>query len=172
MNDREAHEFYKDPANLAITGPGHRRVDGPVVSVRLPQEMADGVAAEAARTHTTVSAVVRRALQPVLERALALWLDEHRDDPDMWEAVSARSVSPRKLASQFSVRVEGDEMWAVVEAARRHGMTVSAFMRAATRAYADEDKVLPARTFSCQHMSIGNVQSASCGICGSLQAVA
>ena len=28
------------------------------------------------------------------------------------------------------------------------------------------------RTFACQHMSIGNVASASCGICGPLQAVA
>ena len=105
-----------------------------------------------------------------------------------------RRKGPRKTA-MVAVRFDP----AVIDAARRlaegSGMTVSSWIRTLVAAEigrpaerpqglipgsgrTGKPKTLgsalsgPARTFSCPHLSIGNVTSASCGQCGSLKAAA
>ena len=65
MNEAEAHEFYKDPDHLAVTGPGEayrrtgRRLSA-TVPVRFPPAVIDAVKLLADRDGVTVSSWIRR----------------------------------------------------------------------------------------------------------------
>ena len=136
MDDREAHEFYKDPAHLAIAGPA-RKHQSPaktaMVAVRFDPAVIEAVMRLTEGTGTTVSSWIRAAVQREEYRQRVKWLDEHSHE---LEAVpgSGRACAPRSVPSSLDLGAP--------------------------------------RTFSCQHMSIGGVQGASCGICGPLPAAA
>jgi predicted DNA binding CopG/RHH family protein len=72
MDLEQAHEFYKDPANLVPAGPGHRpkrpaAMSG-MVPVRFPQEMIVAVKRFATQDGVTVSTWIRRLVAKEIER--------------------------------------------------------------------------------------------------------
>ena len=133
MNDREAYEFYADPANLAPAGPARKRVGRRLTSmssVRFTPEVIEQVKQLATAEDVTVGAWIRAAVARESERKRRTWLDEHCGELEVVPG-SGRAVAPRAIPSSLSQRP---------------------------------------RTFSCPHLSIGNVVSASCVTCGPLAA--
>lgn len=115
MDDAEAYEFYADPANRVMTGPGRKRSGQRLTrmsSIRFTPEVIEQVKDLAGREGITVGAWIRRLVQ--------------------WEINAG--AAPKALGSSLPV--------------------------------------LQPRTFSCPHLSAGNVMSATCGICGPLAAAA
>lgn len=127
---------------------------------------------------------------------LAARIEAVRDHPDAWgEPAPSTRRKPkserRRRAVMVSVRFTPAEFGAMSKAAA--GGTLSGFIREAALAAASRPQDLiegsaragrpkalrssltlarPGRTFSCPHLSIGNVESASCGQCGPLSAAA
>ena len=99
MNDAEAHEFYADPANLAIAGPG-RKPKGPTLSsmipVRFSPQVIETVKGFASAEGMTVSSWIRRAVQRELDR-------QKRERPTGLIPGSARLMPPRALRSSLTV---------------------------------------------------------------------
>ena len=143
MNDQEAHEFYKDPEHLRITGPARKPSRPPktaMVAVRFDPATIAAVKRLTDGTGQTVSAWIRDAVRREESRQRVKWLDEHRHEREVGPG-SGRMAEPRALRSSLT-------------AGTRTGVTGTG------------------RTFSCQHMSISNVESAACGICGPLREAA
>jgi predicted DNA binding CopG/RHH family protein len=71
MDDQEALDFYRDPANLEPAGPSFER-KGPrlssTVPVRFPQEMIAAVRRLATQDGITVSTWIRRLVASEIER--------------------------------------------------------------------------------------------------------
>ena len=135
MDDAEAYEFYADPANRVMTGPGRKRSGQRLTimsSVRFAPEVIEQVKRLTAAEGVTVGAWIRAAVAREAERKRRAWLDEHRDELEVVPG-SGRMAEPRCIPSSLSLRP---------------------------------------RTFSCPHLSVGNVTAATCGICGPLAAVA
>ena len=73
MNDREAYEFYANPANQAATGPGRERSGQRLTSmssVRFPPGVIEQVKGLADREGVTVGAWIRRAVGREIPGAL------------------------------------------------------------------------------------------------------
>ena len=139
MNDQQVYEFYAHPANLAITGPGHRRKRptlSSMTAVRFDPEVIARVKDIASSEGVTVGAWIRRAV----EREAA-------------ELAPVDVIAPDPSGVLHCVRVP------------------ARLLRDAAEAEVERQAYRP-RTFACPHMSVGNVASASCGICGPLAAVA
>ena len=136
MDDREAHEFYKDPEHLRIAGPAQSR-KRPRLSVMVPVRFDPAIIAKVKRwaemEGRTVSSWIREAVWREEERQRRRWLDAHRHELEVVPG-SGRAGAPRAIPSSLSLGAP--------------------------------------RTFICPHMSIGGVQSASCGICGPMSAAA
>jgi hypothetical protein len=140
MADAEAHEFYADPANLAIAGPGYKRKRprlSSMVPVRFSPQVIEAAKGLAAAEGMTVSSWIRRAVQRDLDR-------RKRERPTGLIPGSARLGQPKALRSSLTPVHTGP-----VTTITGNGLT-----------------------FRCAHLSVGNVDSASCGICGPLSAVA
>jgi hypothetical protein len=100
MDDREAYEFYLDPANRAVTGPARRHPKDrltKVISLRLSQSLFRRVANAAAQEGVPVGTWARKALRRELERCAR----EHRP----YEVIegSGRLVAPRGIPSSLSL---------------------------------------------------------------------
>ena len=72
MDLEQAHEFYKDPANLVPAGPGRRpkrpaALNG-MVPVRFPQDMIAAVRRLANQDGMTVSSWIRRVVAKEIKR--------------------------------------------------------------------------------------------------------
>jgi len=136
MDDREAYEFYADPANLVPAGPARRRRRPPktaILSVRIDPARRAAIERIADAWGLDVSDWVRGALRREEYRHRVKWLDRHRGELEVVPG-SSRAGVPVAIPSSLS---------------------------------------LPsARTFACLHFSIGNVASASCGVCGPLPVAA
>ena len=120
MTDQEAYDFYADPANLAVSGPGRRRK----------------------RPTLTAMTAVRFAPEVI----------EQVKDIAFAEGITAGAWLRRLVDGELSRRRE------------------AAFVTF-TLGMISPPPGHP-RSFSCPHMSVGNVVAAGCGICGPLAAVA
>jgi hypothetical protein len=196
VNDQEAYEYYLDPEHLKPAGPARKRRGQHLTamsSVRFDPEVIETIRNIASREGVTVGSWIRRLVQREIEPAE--YAEIHVDGLDAPLSVRAQSlrdvlgammpalsatgqpinvrfglasaaISPDgvRLTTNFSItaklgtgRPEG-----IIEGSGRRG----------------EPKALPSslqlrsRTFSCPHMSIGNVTSASCEQCGPLTAAA
>ena len=141
-----------------------------VLSVRVDATTAEELRAEADRTGTSVSAVVRRGIQRVLEYTRALRMEQMHAGGDLseWEIMpdSGRRGTPRKLDMVFGVRLTSEQMHAILPAAEASGVPLSAFLREAGLRLAAAQAA--GGHASCPHMSMSRVTSAECGKCGPL----
>ena len=147
MDDREAYEFYADPAHLEIAGPRRKHPKDQltrVLSVRISPSLLNQVTAAAAAESRSAGSWVRRVLRGELQRQRAA------ERPRGLIGESGRAGQPKSLPS--SLRPSG------IRRGYGYAMTITASGRG--------------RTFSCPHMSVSNVASASCEQCGPLEAVA
>lgn len=141
--------------------------DSTVLAVRVDAQTADELRAEADRQGVSVSVLLRRGMDAVLEPARAAWLDEHGSDPGLWDETPAAVASrPRSIDSRFGVRVTGEQLRVIAPAAHAFGMQISAFMRATALTMAGAR--LAGGTASCAHLTVGSVTAASCDQCGPL----
>ena len=172
MNDREALEFCRDPAHLEPAGPALRR-KGPrktaMAAVRFDPAVIDAVKRLTEGSEMTVSSWIRKLV--AAEIAEPETVDFALDDGTVVQlpADAVRAISGRLMPLlwvQDSVTLTFGK-----PAVRPQGLIPGSGRMG-------EPKTLgsalsgPARTFSCPHLSIGNVTSASCGQCGSLKAAA
>lgn len=106
MNDQEAYDFYADPANLVISGPGHRRKRPnltSMASVRFAPEVIGEVKNIASAEGITTGAWIRRLVDGVLrDRRRMAWLDEHRHELEVVPG-SGRLVTPHALMSMLTL---------------------------------------------------------------------
>ena len=147
MNDQETHEFYNDPAHLVPAGPARKRtrpMKTAMVAVRFDPAVIAAVKRLTEGSEVTVSSWIRGAVQREEYRQRVKWLDEHRHELEVVPG-SGRAAGPRK-ALRSSL---GWQPGPTVTGSAGNGLT-----------------------FRCQHLSIGNVASASCGICGPLPVAA
>ena len=94
MDDREAHEFYANPANLRAVGSGRRRSGSRLTTmlpVRFRPEVIEAVKNIASEEGITASAWIRRAAQRALER------------PHDLVPGSGRAGTPRAVPSSLSL---------------------------------------------------------------------
>ena len=139
--------------------------DGLMLSVRVDADTAAELRGEAERAGVSVSVLLRRGIDAVLEPARAAWLDEHGSDPGLWEDIPAPEAGrPRMLDSRFGVRLNGEQLHVIGKAAEAFGMQTSAFMREAALILAAARA--GGGTACCPHLSAGAVTFASCGVCG------
>lgn len=106
MNDREAHEFYADPANRRLTGTPRKRAGQRLTSmssVRFTPEVIEQVKRLASAEGVTVGAWIRAAVARESERQRRVWLDEHRDELEVVPG-SGRACEPRRIPSSLSLR--------------------------------------------------------------------
>jgi hypothetical protein len=73
MSEEQAHEFYKDPEHLAISGPGRRRqrqrpMKTAMIPVRFTQEMIAAVKGFACQDGVTVSTWIRGVIAKEIQR--------------------------------------------------------------------------------------------------------
>ena len=142
-----------------------------VLSTRVDAETAKELRDEAGRTGTSVSAVVRRGIERVLEYTRALrWEQMHGSgDESEWAVVpdSGRRGTPRKLDIVFGVRLTAEQMHAILPAAEAAGVPLSVFLRESALRLAAAQAA--GGDASCPHMSMSAVTSAECGECGPLR---
>jgi hypothetical protein len=184
VDDREAYEFYADPANLAIGGPARKRAAPhltSMTSVRFAPDVIEAVKERAFGEGVTVGSWIRR----LVGREIA--------EPRVFELAVEGEAGPVRVPAEALERLTA----ALMPALLRHG-TLS--LRIGSPAWrhdgdalvgslpvgverpegviegsgvAGEPRAIPStlsrlRTFSCPHFSIANVTSAACVICGPL----
>lgn len=190
MDDREAYEFYADPAHREVAGPGRKRrgqqprLSG-MTSIRFTPEVIEAVKERAFGEGVTVGSWIRRLVDREIAepRVFELAIDGE-DEPvrvpaEAIERLAAALMPALLRHGSLSLRI-GSPSW-------RHdgGAVVSSLPVAVQRpagvidgsGRAGEPRALSsalsrARTFSCPHFSVGNAVSASCETCGPLDAVA
>jgi hypothetical protein len=102
MDDREAHEFCKDPEHLRITGPGRRRKMDElteVKSVRFSGRMLAQVETAAGAEGRSVGSWIRKAVSFELIRLSR----ERRERPMGLIPGSGRKGDPKALRSSLSL---------------------------------------------------------------------
>ena len=105
MNDREAYEYYLDPAHLESTGPARKHPKDELtklLSARISPSLLGQIASAAAIEGRPVSAWVRRALRSELERSGRRAL-RHRH-PEGLIPGSGRAGEPGALSSSLQMR--------------------------------------------------------------------
>ena len=106
MTDQEAYDFYADPANLAVSGPGRRRKRPTLtnmISVRFAPEVIAEVKDIASAEGVTVGAWIRRRVDAVLrDRRRMAWLDAHRHELEVVPG-SGRIGPSRSIPSSLSL---------------------------------------------------------------------
>lgn len=140
---------------------------GKVFSVRLDAETASELDWAASESGRSASRLFREGLRPVLAWIRAEWYEKHGSDAGDWGEPAPATPGPaRRLGASFGVRLEGDEIAEVAQAANACGVSISAFMRQATLALIDAQRA--GGTARCGHISISGVAGAACSICGPL----
>jgi hypothetical protein len=192
MTDDEAYEFYANPENLQITGPGRKRQGQRLTSmtaVRFAPEVIEAVKNRAFGEGVTVGSWIRRLVDREITepRVLEMTLDGE-DQPvrlpaDALNEVIAALMPMLAKHGPLDLRI-GVPQWFVGEHTATTRTTVSAGPpgrptgliegsgRMGDRRSLGTSLSGTGRTFSCPHLSIGNVTHVSCGVCGPLPAVA
>jgi len=156
MDDREAYEYYADPANQVPVGPARKHPKDQltrVLSARISPSLINQVTAAAGAEGRSVGSWVRRALRDALEQS-GWRADERRRreaaQANTAEVTGGRSIPCRAIPSSLpTLSVHRGYGYAVTLTATGYG-----------------------RTFACPHFSVGNAVSASCEQCGPLSAAA
>lgn len=86
-------------------------------------------------------------LRADIERRIAVWYEQHRDDPGLWSDDPGVKVQPRRLGAAVSVSFPADE-WDAVRQAVRDGEKLSAFIREAV-AFAVWTRTRPVPAHTC-----------------------
>jgi hypothetical protein len=189
VDDREANEFYADPANLAVSGPGRKRQGqnlASMASVRFAPEVIEAVKQRAFREGVTVGPWIRRLVKRELDRPETRTLDLDVDDgalarlpADALERLTAALTPALMRHGVLELRI-GPVAWqsdgahatssVPVSVQRPEGLIEGSGVKGEPRAMSSTlDRP---RTFSCPHFSVGNVVSASCETCGPLDVAA
>jgi len=145
--------------------PGRYR-DGDVFSIRLDAETAAELRWAVAESKTSLTDLLRRGLHPILAYIRAEWYEKHGSEDDWEEVKAVQAGTPRRLNSSFGVRLSYEQVVEIGDASRACGVTISAYLREAGLALAAAQK--EGGTARCEHMSVGRVTAASCGVCGPL----
>lgn len=185
--DREAYEYYLDPEHRELTGTPVKRNASRLTtmsSIRFAPEVIEAVKGRASEEGVTVGSWIRRLVQ----REIA--------EPEMGEIatpdgpVRVPSASMRDLVAALTpylfrhgsadLRIGPLQAWqsgavmttaAAVAVQRPSGLIEGSARKGEPKELASSPRLRP-RTFSCPHMSAGNVISVSCETCGPLQAAA
>jgi hypothetical protein len=108
MDERQAHEFYADPANQVSAGPAYRRTGrrlSATVPVRFPQALIDAVKRLADRDGVTVSSWIRRVVtREVMRRQPAAVT--MASQPVRFEASSPPSPPPATVSGHTPDQLE------------------------------------------------------------------
>ena len=158
MNDREAYEYYLDPAHLESTGPARKHPKDELtklLSARISPSLLNQVTSAAASEGCQVSAWVRRALRNELERSG--WRADERRRREAAHATTAEVTGGRAVPPGAFPHPEGLILGSG-RAGEPRALSSSLQMRS--------------RTFTCPHFSISNVTAAACKHCGPLAAAA
>lgn len=188
MDDREAYEFYADPTNRVPARPGRKRTGqnlASMTSVRFAPEVVEAVKERAFREGVTVGSWIRRLVdREIAEPRVFELAVEGEDEPvpvpaEALERLTAALMPALLRHGVLSLRI-GSPAW------RREGSAVVSSLPVAVQrpegviegsGRAGEPRALRSslgrpHTFSCPHLSVGNVASASCGTCGPLDVAA
>lgn len=147
VDDREAYEYYADPAHREAAGPPRKHPKDmltAVLNVRVSPALLSRVTARAAAEGRSAGFWVRRALW------LALMAEERPHAVPRPEGLiedAGRRGEPKALRSSLETR-------------RSYGYAATITLSG------------NGRTFTCPHFSIGNAVSASCEQCGPLVSAA
>lgn len=169
MSERDdaAAAFYANPENREAAGPPVKRAGqgliGTVASVRLSAEDAEELRWAAKESGKSASDLLRAGLGYVLPVIRADWYEKHGSEDD-WEPVTAEAGQRKELLSQFSVKLTGDQLLEIAQAAEAYGVTISAYLREAGLALAAAQR--SGGTARCGHFSMTGVISAECPECG------
>jgi hypothetical protein len=182
VDDREAHEFYADPANLAAVGPGRKRQGqnlASMASVRFAPEVIEAVRERASGEGVTVGSWIRRLVKRELDGPQARTLDLDVEGglahipAEALERLTAALMPALMRHGTLELRIgpvswQADGVHAVssapVSVNRPHGLIEGSGRSGEPRAL--RSSLDRPRTFACPHMSIGNVTFAECGECG------
>jgi hypothetical protein len=170
MDDREAHEYYADPAHLAIAGPARKHPKDQltrVLSARISPSLINQVTAAAGAEGRSVGSWVRRALRDALEHSG--WRADERRRREAALATTAEVTGGRAVPPHVIPRPDG-----LISGSGRAGEP-RAFPSGIRRGYGYAMTLTASghgRTFACPHFSVGNAVSASCEQCGPLPAAA
>jgi hypothetical protein len=188
MDNREAYEFYADPANRVPAGPGRKRrgrgqnLSG-MTSIRFVPEVIEAVKERAFGEGVTVGSWIRRLVDREIAEPRVFHLAvEGEEEPvpvpaEALERLTAALMPALLRHGSLSLRI-GSPSW------RHDGSAVVSSLPVAVErpkgivegsGIAGEPRALRSsldrpRTFSCPHLSVGNVTSAACGTCGPLAA--
>jgi hypothetical protein len=189
VDDREAHDFYADPAHLAVSGPGRKRQGQNLAamgSFRLAPEIAETVKERASAEGITVGAWLRRLVKRELDEPGTHTLDldvegggTARLPVDALERLTAALMPALMRHGTLDLHV-GPAAWKTDGAHATSSVPVSVSRPRDIiegPGQLGESRSIPSsrsplRTFSCPHFSIGNVTSAACETCGPLAAAA
>jgi hypothetical protein len=171
MNDDEAYEFYADPANLELAGPGRKRKGQRLTSmtaVRFAPEVIEAVKERAFGEGVTVGSWIRRLVgrefdtPRVTELAVEGFAEPLRIPAGALEQVVSALLPVLIRHGQVDLRIGAGRPVGLIEGSGRAGVprTLGTSLSGT------------GRSFSCGHLSVGNVTHAACGICGPLTAVA
>lgn len=171
MNDDEAYEFYANPEHLQITGPGRKRQGQrltAMTAVRFAPEVIEAVKERASGEGVTVGSWIRRLVRRELDVPAATELAvEGFDEPLRIPAGALEQVAAALLPvlvryGQVDLRLGAARPTGLIKGSGRMGepKTLGTSLSGA------------GRTFSCPHLSVGNVTDAACGICGPLAVAA
>jgi hypothetical protein len=188
VDDREAYEFYADPANRVPAGPGRKRQGqnlASMTSVRFAPEVTEAVKERAFGEGVTVGSWIRRLVDREITQPRVFHLAvEGEDEPvpvpaEALERLTAALMPALLRHGSLSLRI-GSPAWRhdgtalvsslPVAVERPQGLIEGSGVKGeprALRSFLDRP-----RTFSCPHFSVGNVASAACETCGPLDAAA
>lgn len=138
---------------------------GSVFSVRLNAEESTEVRWASKESGRSVSQLLRQGLRPVLSLIRADWYEKHGSEDD-WEAVAVEAGDHRATMSSFGVRLTGEQVLEIGQAAEACGVGISAYLREAGLALAAAQR--GGGSARCGHLSLSGVTQAACGICGPL----
>lgn len=106
MTEAQAHDFYKDPDHLAVSGPGQRRerpMKTGMIPVRFAPDMIAAVKRFASQDGVTVSTWIRRLVSKELQRRQPSVTDAASSAPDIRfdypEPMRPRSVTVSAASS-------------------------------------------------------------------------
>lgn len=190
--DDEAAAFYANPENLRVAGPGRKRKHPNLTSmgsVRFPPEAIEAVKTVASEEGMTVSSWIRRAVRRALEGPALPepeFVEMTGPEPVRLPAEAVREIVAKLMPllwkhGTVSLTFGGPQI-----AAGPNSMTTTMPVSLSPKrptglipgsGRSGEPKALTSSlrlhgTFSCPHMSIGGVASASCGTCGPMRAAA
>jgi hypothetical protein len=109
MDERQAYEFYKDPANQVPAGPVQRRQGrrmSATVPVRFPQDVIEAVKRLAAHDGLTVSSWIRRVVSKEVQRRQPPVVRTSATDSIHYVATGSSSPSSETLSPAAPERLE------------------------------------------------------------------